>query len=496
MLKHELEKLVKSLSASEKKSFRSYCNKHGSTSDYLILFELISSHTISSKMTPEESFNKNYPEKSYENTVRYLYQVLTDMLLQVRVDQDKWFARHYSLMKARLCFERSLPEQALKELKKTQKIAEESQDHLVHYLAARMKLTQIADTGFPGLGEQDLVTLQMQSRQSLLNLRQIHEHYSLYELLSYRLTYSSSILSEKDKKKLNDLVLSELSLITRRGKQDFEPKKLHLLFQSFFFMHTGEYKSALKVFKELNALIQANEPMWDYPPYDYLSALDGILDSLRNIAYFSEMVYFIEKTAQLAERNYPEHFNSVATQTVYLYRLNMLVGKGQNLEAIQFFDTIKPYLNQKDGIANYEKHIEILFFAGIAFFNTGQYQKANKLIGYAIDAGKNINGLEVNKACRLLHILIHLELDNIDYLNYEIRAYKRTFRKHGKSLLIEKLIFNLIAIDPKRCSLPKKKLLWKKVEPQTAAVMADKYEHQLLKYFNFCDWIELKYKTK
>lgn len=496
MLKHELEKLVKSLSASEKKSFRLYSNKQGNTPDYLVLFELMSSHTVASKMSPEESFTNSYPDKSYENTVRYLYEVLTDMLLQVRVDQDKWFARHYSLMKARLCFERSLPDQALKELKKTQKIAQESQDHLVHYLAARMKLTQIADTGFKGIGEQDLVTLQMQSRQSLLDLRQIHEHYSLYELLSHRLTYSSSILSEKDKKKLNDLVLTELSLITRRGKKDFEPKKLHLLFQSFFFMHTGEYKSALKVFKELNALIQANEAMWDYPPYDYLSALDGILDSLRNIAYFNEMDYFIDKTAQLAERSYPEHFNSIAKQTVYLYRLNMLVGKAQNLEAINFFDTIKSYLNQKEGIVNYEKHIEILFFTGIAYFNTGQYQKANKLIGHAIDAGKNINGLEVNKVCRLLHIAIHLEMDNMDYLNYEIRAYKRTFRKHGRSLLIEKLIFNLIAIDPKRSSLAKKQLLWKKAAPQIVAVMADKYEHQLLKYFNFCHWIEQKYKTK
>lgn len=496
MLKHELEKLIKSLSASEKKNFRTYCNKHGTNSDYFILFELFNNHSASSKMSPEESFHLKHPEKSFENTVRYLYQVLTDRLLQVRVDQDKWFARHYSLMKARLCFERSLPEQAVRELKKTQKMAEESQDHLVHYLASRMKLTQIADTGFVGLQEQDLVTLQMQSRQSLLNLRQIHEHYSLYELLSYRLTNSGSLRSENEKKKLNDLVLSELSLITRRGKQDFEPKKLHLLFQSFFFMHTGEYKSALKVFNELNALIEVNEPMWDYPPYDYLSALDGILDSLRNIAYFKEMEYFIEKTEQLANRDYSEHFISVAVQTVYLYRLNMLVGKGQNREAIQFFDTIKPSLNLKDGIADYEKHIGILLFAGVAFFNTGQYQKANKLISYTVDEGKNIHDRELNRACRLLHIVIHLELDNIDYLTYEIRAYKRTFRRHGKSLLLEKLIFNLISADPKRSSIVKKRLLWKKVEPQTAAIWSDKYEQQLLKYFNFCHWIEQKYTSK
>src|SRR5690606_5449550 len=145
--------------------------------------------------------------------------------------------------------------------------------------------------GFNNLSEQELVDKQMKAKNTLQTLRKIHEHYSLFELLSFRLRYPIS--KGESSTKLNDLILSELSLITRGSQHQFESKKLHLLFQSFYFMHTNENRSALKIFKELNELIESNETLWDYPPYDYLSALDGILDNLRSIQQYKEMDYFI-----------------------------------------------------------------------------------------------------------------------------------------------------------------------------------------------------------
>src|SRR3546814_1808161 len=145
----------------------------------------------------------------------------------------------------------------------------------------------------------------MKAKHTGQSLRQLHERYALYELLSHRLTKGALTVDGKSDKKINDLILSERSLTTRGSQHQFEPQKLHLLFQSFFFIHTGEYRSALRVFNELNKLIESNESMWDNPPYDYLSALDGILDSLRSIGYYNEMTLFINKAASLSERTYP-----------------------------------------------------------------------------------------------------------------------------------------------------------------------------------------------
>src|SRR5690606_33025920 len=153
--------------------------------------------------------------------------------------------------------------------------------------------------------------------------------YSLYELLSLRLIKGGRKDNTEQNEQITDLVLSELALSTRGSQHQFEPRKLHLLFQSFFFIHTGDYRSALHIFNELTQLIEANESMWDYPPYDYLSALEGILDSLRSIGYYREMEGFVHKLSLLAERPYPEHFRNVATLTTAVYRLNMLLGAGR-----------------------------------------------------------------------------------------------------------------------------------------------------------------------
>src|SRR5690606_22866663 len=127
------------------------------------------------------------------------------------------------------------------------------------------------------------------------------EHYSLYELLRLRLTSGKLALknSKNSDKQTTDLVLGELALSTRGNQHQFEPQKLHLLFQSFFFIHSGEYPSALRVFRKLNAYIDAQVNMWEFPPYDYLSALDGILNSLRSIGYIDEMKEFIQKIEEL-----------------------------------------------------------------------------------------------------------------------------------------------------------------------------------------------------
>src|SRR5690606_34883007 len=142
----------------------------------------------------------------------------------------------------------------------------EHENHSVAYQALRMELTALADLGFPNMDEQDLVDKQMKAKRTLQSLRQLQEHYSLYELLSHRLIKGVLSIDENSDKKVNDLILSELSLTTRGSQDEFEPQKLHLLFQSFFFIHTGEYRAALRIFNELNRLIESNESMWDYPP--------------------------------------------------------------------------------------------------------------------------------------------------------------------------------------------------------------------------------------
>lgn len=332
----------------------------------------------------------------------------------------------------------------------------------------------------------------MSSRNTLQTLRRIHDHYSLYELLSHRLLHPSVTPKDNPSKKLQEMVLSELSLTTQGSHHQYESKKLHLLFQSYFFVHIGEYKSAVKVFKELDKLIERNEPIWNFPPYDYLSTLDSILDSLRTIHYYQEMEYYLEKVEKLSSKKYHEHFTKRACLMINLYRLVILQEHRKYPEAITYFESIKQSVQQEEKITSKERHLELIFLGGLAFFNNGDRQKAVKWLDRAINAGKNNLNLIIYRSCRLLYMIIHAEIENLAYLQYDIRAYKRAFYKLGKLFLVEKLLFYVISLDLKRCSVIKKRIAWKKIQPQLDLIQENKYEQQLLKHFNFCRWIQDK----
>ncbi len=485
MLLIELEKLIKSLSAAEKKRFQLHGSALDGEKDYVLLYQFIVGHPGGTQSAWEQRFSEAYPTKSLENTANYLYKVLTDILVQVRIEQDAWYQQYQCLLKARLCFERSIPSRAFKELAKAQKLATANQYHALSYQAARMELTSLADMGFADLSEQQLVDKQMKAKHTLQTLRQIHEHYSIYELLSHRLTQGKLAKSAKQDRQVNDLILSELSLSTRGSQHQFEPQRLHLLFQSFFFIHTGEYRAALRIFNELTLLIEANEPMWDYPPYDYLSALDGILDSLRSIGFYQEMHGFIEKLETLADRPYPEHFRNLAILTARVYRLNRLCGQKQPEKAADLMASTADS-TQTEG---HEKQLELHFFQSSVHFQLQQWAKAKRKLNQLFTADRQSSQSPAYRAGRLLHILLSYELDDMEYLDYEIRSYKRAFAKYGKAYKTEKLVFNAIAADPKRRGNAWKATTRKKLAEKLRDVNADNRELQLLKYFDFGGWL-------
>lgn len=494
MVKNEIIQLLKSLSGPEKRNFKLYCKKQEGKKDYLDLFEMINKAPLGCEAEYiEAEFKNKFPNKSLESTANYLFKLTTDSLVQIRVSHDKWFQQYQSLMRSKVLFERSLTLEGYKEIKRAQKISEDLQDNLLLYHTCRLELNLWTDRNFSGIDEEGLVHAQMKAKNQLRLLYQIQEQSSLYESLKHRLLYTGRSLSDVDKAKLNDLMISEISLSTRGSKTNFESQKLHLLFQSFFFITIGDYKSSLKSFNELNNLFENNEPSWNFPPYDYLSALEGILDSLRTIKYFNEMEHFIHKIEKLADKKYPDYFQLLALQLSYIFKINVLISKDEPIMAIKLITTIPDELLQKANLVDYEKLTELLFYAGLAYFRNKNYQKANKYISILLSIGKVNNNSTICKASKLIHLIIHYELNNMVYLNYEIRSYKRTFNKGKKELKIESLIIKIIKLDPKRKSKPRNQNDWKKISKVIDEIDIDKYEKQVLKYFDFTTWIKEKY---
>ena len=486
MLRNDLEKIIASLSVIEKKSFRIYYKHQNGDGKYAELFEMYLSAIIA-KTSAEESFRLKYPTTSFENTAAYLFKVLTEMLTMGRIQQDPWFGQLFSVMKAKLFTERSMPDRALKEIRRTQRQAENSENHLLSYLCSRIELSQLSRVGFANMTQQELIDFQMRGKQTLQVLRQTHEHHSLYEILSHKLLNKGITLNEDDN--LDDLVLSELGIITRGSRHRFESRKLHLLFQAYFFIHKSEYNAALELFKKLNSLMELNESLLDFPPYDYLDTLDGILNSLLQIKYFDEMQYFIFKIGILLSKPYPEHFLNMADQTMAIFQMSAVIGEEKYAEAVKLHDVNKKAGRLNDIAISPEKYIAYQFQISIAFYKLRNLKQARENISKAISIGRYQTDLLIFRACWLFQLVLHTELVDYEFTTYEIRAYKRAFKGKSQIIPFEKLLFEVMLGNTKTNSKASNRRLAQKVQEGINSMKTTISQEKLLQYFDFIEWI-------
>lgn len=489
-------RLINSLSASEKRHFRMTTQKQAGAKDYLTLYDIIEkSHPGETDVKKVgEAFTKKQPNASIEATSKYLIKLVTDCLIELKTEKDNEFNLYRRLLRVKILQERSLPAAANKELKKLRDRSTALQHHLMQYLTFRLELNQLSDQRFPGITDDYLVETQMKAKEILRMVHNIEGHYSLYELLKYRLIHLGKIVSDKEKRKLNDLLLSEISLVTGKVKNTFESRKLHLLFQSFYFTDIADHRSALQSFSELNRLFEKYPDLHDHPPTDYFSALDGILDVLRMVKKFDQVPFYIDKLQNINTASSPEYFRYLLQKTVAIYELAVLVGSGEYTAAVDYIDRIDPQVLKAYHLVNIEKQTELYFYCGLAHFGKKQYKKAHKYIEAAMTDNRQHAQEAINKGVRLLNIIIYYEIKDFDYLQYQIRSYTRYSKQQGGLTKTEKLVLKTIQLKPYNNSSPKNKLLFEKLKGSIDSIRNDKYEDQLIKYFDFVEWVGAKFK--
>jgi hypothetical protein len=478
------------MSGPEKRSFKLGCRKQSGNKDYLDLFNLIDKDGVTDPHALAAAFQRMHPNAFPDNTGRYLMKIILDGLILAKTEKDHFFESLQGIMRAQILSERALEEEAQKQLKKIRKEPATLQQYLIMYLSQRYELNHLSDNNFQKISDKSLIEMQMKAKEVLKRLYHIQDHYSLFEVLKHRLVHSGMIASEEEKERLNDLMLSEMILIADKSRKSFTSQKLHLLFQSFFFTHAGDHRSALKTFYELNGLFERNLHLLNHPPMDYLSTINGILDSMHSLGKYEDMAFYINKAKELDQSCYPEFFRYLARKTAAIHQLAALTASGAYKEAVLLIRSFEPDLLTAYSMVDEEKQWELYFYCSLAYFGVKDLKKAHRYIREITTEGKLQPQLLVCKATRLLNIIIHMELDDKEYLEYEVRTYRRAFKQPHHSLLrSEQFILKVVLKWCQRNVSMKRLLLDKNFAGVIETLKNDRYEKQLLRYFNFLDWL-------
>lgn len=490
MLKSEsLIHLINNLTKQEKKEFSLYISNKPEK-DYIFLFRLIDDKKISDPEELKMSFLAAKPASSFNTVVIYLFDLLIDILTRLRTEQDSYYLLFNELLHARVLYEKSMYQECFQVLKKVKEKAVYYENHFALLVAQRLELNYLLTLDFEDMDEQKLLNKQYKMNNTLKSIRQLNEQSSLYELLKYRMINRGASRSLEETQKLDDLVTSEISIVASAGVENFEIKKNHQLFQANYFITVGDYKAAFNSFVELNKLFEENSHLWNNPPVYYLMTVEGMLESLRIMHNYEGMNYFIEKLTKLSSPS--SSFQLNVTYVIFIYRLFSFIDTGDFDKAGMWIAEHQASLIDKMLLLKEQQQAEMSLYIALIHLGNGEYRKARKRLSATIGRG-HLYSLPLFRTIRIVNVMIHYELGDVDYIQSEIRSIKREMSKNkGYNLKVESFLLKFLNYSFADTNRKKRAQIWESMAEEVHALYADKYETQILRKFDFVAWVEAK----
>jgi hypothetical protein len=479
--------LTHSLTLAEKKAFRIRSLRNKSKADYILLYDIIERNRELPTSALLAEFLKIRPGASVETTVKYLFELLLDTMLELKREQDSFYLLFNKTLKAKVLYEKSLFDECFAMLDDIIDEAEKYENYYALLLASRLELDYLLALNFPNLNEKSLLKKQFRLNEALKYVRKINEQSSLYENLKHRIVHKGYSRSQKQKDELNDLVYSEISIVASQSLDNFEISKLHQLFQSNYLISVGDYQSALNSYIELSNLFEANKHLWSNPPVYYLHTLEGVLESLRSIRNFDGMTYFINQLKAIDTQSASFRIN--LTCLIYLYELFPFLDQGDFAVSMVHMNEYKDTLFDKLFTLNRARQAELCLYTSLVYFGNSEYHKAHKFLNQIILRGKNYYTLPLYRTIRLVNLMILYKLGDFELINYEIRSLKRDLPEAVKDYKIERFLFRFLSKQLPSISLKREQLLTRTLK-EFNEINQDVFEKQILRIFDFTAWVE------
>lgn len=485
----DLVLLIHSMTKSEKRFFQLQSGLQEGTKDYMDLFALMRKSSDNGAAV-KQKYKQLKPGKDHEIARKHLYKGVIKSLIAHPGNQDIETTINKLIQEGRVLFRKGLFSVCFEKLRKAKKLAAFHERFAQFLIIARMELEYFTRREFRDISEQKLIELQTSISETLHHEETINNHSALHEILSFRLINGGPIRTEGEKQNLNDLLFAEMQLMSKPHYDSFGAKKLHLLFQSSYFLMVGDQKSSLGNYYELNELFEQNRHLWADPPIHYIYTLNGILRNLTEIQKYDEIPYFISKLKRLKTDN-PSSWIRI-NQIVQQFELVVFMEKQDFQLALEYVTANQIYWEKFLAYATPFQLANYWFYYSLVHFKAGELRPASRSLNQVLNLEGSIRSNPVYKLCRMLGLIIHFDLGNDKYLEYEIRSFERQLKKRAVLYHSERIIFRLFKKLISNYLISDRKKSIKKAMSDLRKVAEDPFEKRFLKTIYIDDWLQEK----
>ena len=484
--------LIKSLTSAEKRHFKLYIsrNQKNETSKFAKLFDLLDD---SKEYNEEQIFKKSklITRQQLPNLKAHLYGELLTSLRMLHISKNSEIQIHEQIDFAKVLYNRGLVLQSLKILDKAKAIAKNHS----HFILTLEILQFEKDI------EAKHITRSLKGRAGALieetsfSIDQINEvtHLSNIALSMYGLYLETGhVKDEKQSLQIEKKFKESIKGINEKQISFFGKAYLHQSYCWYYIIQlnfTKYYRHAEKWVKLFDE--HADAKLDD--PQLYLKAVHNLLNALFIIGRHEKMIDELNKLETFYSEARQVNENLEIQAFIYLYtaKINKHFLEGTFTQGL----VLVPEIEQK--LKLYQQYIDthrvLVFYYKIAslYFGSGDNEKAVFYLSKIINLKVGQLRTDIQCFARLLHLIVHYELGNIELLEYLIKSVYRFLSKMNDLDAVLQEIFKFLqkSLSAKKQNVRENFIsLRNKLEK----ISADKYARRSYQYLDIVSWLESK----
>jgi tetratricopeptide (TPR) repeat protein len=484
--------LIKSLTGAEKRHFKLYISRNQANEEakFVKLFDVLEAF----KEYNEEQILKKCPSiarQQLPNIKAHLYGELLTALRLLHSVKNMEIQIREQIDFAKILYNRGLILQALKILDKAKNLAKSNS----HYILT-LEILQF---------EKDIearhITRSLKGRageligQTDFTLKQINEvtHLSNVALKMYELYLENGHVT-------NEIHSAEIAAIFKKNIEGINEDQisffgkvyLHQCFCWYYIIQldfTKYYRHAEKWVQLFSEHAEAKKE----DPFLYVKAVHNLLNALFIIGRHKKMneeLFHLEEFYEIAGA-FNENLKIQAFVYLYTAKINKHFLEGTFTEGLELVNTIEEKLNQ------YQQYIDthrvLVFYYKIASLYFGSGDNDNAIIYLNKIINLKVGQLRTDIQCfaRLLHLIAHYELGNMELVEYLIKSVYRFLSKMENldAVLTEIFAFLRSSLTSKQRDVKKS---FVQLRDKLATVSTSKYNRRSYQYLDIVSWLESK----
>jgi len=484
--------LIQSLEKSEKRSFKLFVNRNSGAGDLKII-QLFDALNEMGTYDEDVLLKKNpaIQKQQLSNLKAHLYRELLTSLRLIKQEENIDLQLHEQLDFARILYNKGLYHQSLKILEKIKDLSKANNQ--VTYLLQALFL----EKNIEGLH----ITRSLQDRAENLAAEVEETNYRLnmigalsnLSLQLYSWYIKNGLARNKKDADLLDQFFNNSVIDASKDAKGFYELMYRYQCYSWYAFITQDLIMYYRYCQKWVDLFHANPKMIDIETAHYIKGMHNLMGAhfdLRNFQKLAETILAFETFSQtpIVLQNHNNHIQVF----VYLQiaKLNQHFLQGSFTEGLADIPFIETKLQEYE--LYLDRHRVLVFYYKIAslYFGSGNHEKSidylNKIINLKVD-------LRTDLQCyaRLLHLIAHYELGNLDILDYLLKSVYRFMYKMETLSTVEEAIFTFVK-NTLRLTDREIKTAFKNLLAQLKELENERFETRAFMYLDIISWLESK----